>query len=368
VLFGLLAAAWRYRDGPARWEVAAGAAVALGIVLTTAGIGHAAAGPWVPFALATTTVHVAAMTVWLGGLAGLLLGVLRRGVPLTEMAAALPGFSRMAFAAVSALVVTGIIQAVREVTSPGALFTTEYGLLLTAKLCVVVVVLGAAAVSRVWVQQHLGIGGRRPDGRRRVTAHAFAAGSGDGGGHADGDGDGVEAAAVGIADAAGAGAGLPERIQREATAALPSLRRSVLVELALAVVVLALSAVLIGEAPPSAASTPQPIDRTLTLRGTSGTDGSVEVSVAPASPGVNSLHLYLFDRTGQLTQPAGIQVGLTNPAESIGPLNVPLQPAGPGHYLSDAMNIPGAGTWTATVTVRVDEFTAVTASTTFPVR
>jgi copper transport protein len=75
-----------------------------------------------------------------------------------------------------------------------------------------------------------------------------------------------------------------------------------------------------------------------------------------------------LDSSGQLTQPAGIQVSLTNKEASIGPLNVPLAPAGPGHYLADAMNIPGSGTWTLVVTVRVDEFTATTASTSFPVR
>jgi copper transport protein len=47
---------------------------------------------------------------------------------------------------------------------------------------------------------------------------------------------------------------------------------------------------------------------------------------------------------------------------------VKLLPGGPGHYLADGMDIPGAGTWTLTVTVRLDEFTATTASTDFPVR
>jgi copper transport protein len=32
------------------------------------------------------------------------------------------------------------------------------------------------------------------------------------------------------------------------------------------------------------------------------------------------------------------------------------------------MNIPGAGTWTLVVSIRLDEFTAITARTEFPVR
>jgi copper transport protein len=158
------------------------------------------------------------------------------------------------------------------------------------------------------------------------------------------------------------------RVHADAAADLPALRRSVLLELALALVVLALTSVLVQESPTAAAATAQPIDVTRTLQGTAGPSGTVEISLAPATSGINSLHLYLNDRTGQPTQPAGIQVALTNRARGIGPLNVILQPAGPGHYVADALNIPGTGTWTLTVTVRVDEFTATTASTTFPVR
>jgi copper transport protein len=94
----------------------------------------------------------------------------------------------------------------------------------------------------------------------------------------------------------------------------------------------------------------------------------VQVSVDPARPGANTLHVYLFDDNGQLTQPADIKVTLTEREQQIGPLAVELAPAGPGHYVGDGMSVPGAGTWTLTVTVRLDEFTATTATTDFPVR
>jgi len=91
------------------------------------------------------------------------------------------------------------------------------------------------------------------------------------------------------------------------------------------------------------------------------------VSIDPARPGPNTLHVYLFDDRGQLTQPAGIRVTLTEQEQEIGPLDVELSAAGPGHYVGEPV-LPAAGTWTLTVTVRQDEFTAVTASTVFPVR
>jgi copper transport protein len=163
-------------------------------------------------------------------------------------------------------------------------------------------------------------------------------------------------------------AGLRYHLQSESAAEhVPALRRSVLVEFAVAAVVLALSAVLVGT-PPARSAVAQPVDVLLPLQGSAGPSGSVQVSVDPARPGPNTLHVYLFDDTGRLTQPAAITVSLSEAAQQIGPLDVDLQPAGPGHYVGDGMSIPGAGTWTLAVSVRLDEFTATTASTDFPVR
>jgi copper transport protein len=347
VFLAVVARAWR-GESPPRWFAPAGGVLALGLVVTTAAVGHPVAGPWPGLELPVTIVHVTAMAVWLGGLAGLLAGVLRTGVDAGQLGVALPRFSRLAFGSVVALVVTGIVQAVREVGSPEALVSTEYGWLLVAKLLVVAVILAAAGLSRVWVQQHLGVHRPRPGGRRRVTAHAFAAGSP------------VEERDVAV----------EERTRAQAGAAVEQLgpfRRSVLVELLLAVVVLGVTSVLVGS-PPAESALAQPVDVTLPLQGSSGSSGSVQVSVDPARPGANTMHLYLFDDNGQLTQPAQITVSLTESEQQIGPIDVPLQPAGPGHYVADAMSIPSAGTWTLTVNVRVDEFTARTASTDVLVR
>jgi copper transport protein len=347
-LAAVLRPVWRRGETPSTGRVVAGGALAVGLVLSTAAIGHPVAGSWPGLAIAVTVVHVAAMTVWLGGLAGLLAAVLRPHVPAEEVADVVPRYSRVAFVSVVALVVSGTVQAVREVESPTALFATTYGWVLVAKLVLVAVVLAAAGVSRVWVQQRLGVRRPRPGGRRSLTAHAFAADAPD---------DGMAAAA----QARG-------RLQSESAAEhVPALRRSVLVEVAVAAVVLVLSAVLVG-LPPARAAAAQPVDALLPLQSATGPSGSVQVSIDPARPGANTLHLYLFDDDGRLIQPAGITVSLTESSQQIGPVDVKLQPGGPGHYIADGMDIPGAGTWTLAVTVRVDEFTATTASTDFPVR
>jgi copper transport protein len=349
----VLRPAWHLGVPPARGRLTVAAVLAVGLVVSTAAVGHPVAGPWPGLAVAVTTVHVAAMTIWLGGLAALLAAVLRRTTAAEELAVVLPRFSRLAFGAVVALVVSGTVQAVREVSEPAALLSTTYGWVLVAKLVLVLVVLGAAGVSRVWVQQRLGVRHSRPAARRSVIAHAFAA------------------------PAAGADEFVPEeedaadlRARQQAEGAaeqLPELRRSVLIELAVAAGILVLSAVLVG-LPPARAALAQPVDALLPLQGSAGPDGSVQVSVDPARPGANTVHIYLFDDTGRLTQPADIRVTLTEREQDIGPLAVELLPAGPGHYVSDGLSVPGAGTWTLTVTVRLDEFTATTATTDFPVR
>jgi copper transport protein len=346
----VLRTVWR-RGSPSLPDGVAGGVLAVALVGTVAAVGHPVAGPWPALAVTVAAVHVAAMTVWLGGLAGLLGGVLREEAPAADVARALPPFSRLAAGSVTALVVTGVVQSVREVGSPAALVTTTYGWVLLAKLALVLLLLAAAGVSRVWVQQHLGVHRPRPTSRRRVTAHAFAASE-------EPEPDPVVASAAGARAEVQAAAAAAER---------PALRRSVLVELAVGLVVLALSAVLVGT-PPARAEVIQPVDVTLPVQTAAGQDGSVQVSVDPAAAGPNTLHLYLLDERGQLTQPVDIRVTLTEEAQEIGPIDVALEPAGPGHYVGDGMAIPGAGTWTLAVTVRLDEFTAGSATTTFPVR
>ncbi len=346
-----LRSAWRRAGPPEVPELAAAGLFATGLALATAATGHAVAGSWPALAIGVTAVHVVAMSVWLGGLVAMLLVVLRPFDEDADFAEAMRRFSRVAFVAVATLVVTGILQSVRELGSPTALVDTVYGRLLMAKLTFFVVVLGAAGVSRVWVQQRLGVR-RVPAGRRtRVTAHAFAATAE---GRPDLDDDESVAAR--------------SRVQSDgAREQLPSLRRSMLVEAVLGAAIVLVSAVLVGT-PPAQAIAADPVDVTMQLEGSSGAAGSVQVTVAPAQAGSNVLQLYLYDEEGRATQPEQIRVAIAEEQQEIGPLDVEIAAAGPGRYVAQDMTVPSAGTWQLTVTVRLDEFTATTASTTFAVR
>ncbi|QOV40968.1 copper resistance protein CopC [Streptomyces ferrugineus] len=149
VRLGLLAVAAGYlvrlvrSRRPFGW---AGAALAVGLAMTWAAGEHASAGIQVPVAMVSSALHLLATAVWLGGLTALLVTLYR--ARLTP--AAVTGFSRLAFASVTVLVGTGVYQSWRGLGSWDALTGTTYGRFLTLKLAAVVLLLGAAALSRRW--------------------------------------------------------------------------------------------------------------------------------------------------------------------------------------------------------------------------
>ncbi|MGX4688369.1 copper resistance CopC/CopD family protein [Streptomyces sp. JNUCC 63] len=138
-----------------RARAAALVATAAAVVLwsTWPVTGHSVDGRYTFLALAADFAHLAAMTVWLGGLA-LAAAVLARPGAVTALASVLPRFSRLAFACVTVLVVTGTFQVWREVGTVGALFDTRFGRLLLLKTAGVAVVVALGGVARRWLRRH----------------------------------------------------------------------------------------------------------------------------------------------------------------------------------------------------------------------
>ena len=283
------------------------------------------AGPSPALAVTITAIHVAAMTLWIGGLVALLTGLLQPGARASDLATALPRFSSLALGSVVALVLTGVVQGVREVGSPTALFATPYGWVLVAKVALLFVVLGAAGISRVWVQQHLGAARPRRS-PRRVTAHAFAAHSGTG---TDTEYEEVDEAVDARAAA-----------QAEAAVAdVRPFRRSVLLEAGLLAVVLALSAVLTGTAPAR-------VDGRRAVRrhrAAAGRERSgrqrADLGRPRAGRAEHAARLPL--RLRRAAHPAG-----RDPRDARGaaaadrPDRGRARPAGPGHYVAEGMDRP----------------------------
>jgi copper transport protein len=109
--------------------------------------GHAAAGRWTK----TTTVgvqfaHFAAVGVWLGGLAALLVAV--RGTPSAPKTAAVRRFSTIAAAGLFVVAGTGIVRAVGELSSWADLSSTAYGRLLSVKIALLLVIAALGALNR----------------------------------------------------------------------------------------------------------------------------------------------------------------------------------------------------------------------------
>jgi copper transport protein len=117
---------------PAGPRLAVLGAAAAGALFLHAQAGHAETQS--PVRLLNVTdqwLHMLAAGVWVGGLVWLLLGL--RGLDGPARASAVRRFSQLAFAAVAVIAVTGVLRAVPELGSLGALTSTSFGVALLVK-------------------------------------------------------------------------------------------------------------------------------------------------------------------------------------------------------------------------------------------
>ena len=128
------------------WYARAFAMIAfIGVGLSLAMTGHAATAP--PEALTRPAVflHGLAVAFWIGALAPLVALVSK---PTTATIAVVSRFSRVAVPVVGALALTGLGLAIVQLEKPAALIETRYGLILVVKLMLVAVLLALAAFNR----------------------------------------------------------------------------------------------------------------------------------------------------------------------------------------------------------------------------
>ncbi|WP_207921449.1 copper resistance protein CopC [Micromonospora sp. KC721] len=286
-----------------------------GIILAVLGVatlftwplaGHAAASPAPAVSVLVDAVHLGSMAVWLGGLV-MLAGFLLRRADERELDAILPIWSRWAALAVAALLLAGTVQGLIEVGTLGALVGTAYGRLLLAKIILFALVIGVAAYSRALV-------------RRRTAA------------------------------------GRPARV-----------RRAVGVELAVAAVVLGLSAVLVQTTPARVAAG----DVAGTANAYFSTTltspiYSLQVELDPAERGNNSLHLYAYTKDNRPQPVAEWRATAALPSAGIEPIEIPLLPLTDNHATGE-LNFPAAGEWQLRFTVRISDIDQATVTVTVPI-
>jgi len=80
----------------------------------------------------------------------------------------------------------------------------------------------------------------------------------------------------------------------------------------------------------------------------------VSVVVDPAKAGPLAIHLYILTSAGIIDDVPEVDANMSNTAAGISGLKIPLQVAGPGHYVAYGFDVPISGTWTINVTVRTD--------------
>ncbi len=155
----LVAVLWRARRREPRRQdsflIALGAVLAGASAATLAWTGHAAADTGADhyIHLGADTIHLLAAGAWVGALPGLV-SLLRRAGDEADWRYALSAlaaqrFSTMGLVIVSALVVTGLVNASYLVGNVAALFRTTYGQLLLCKLLLFGLMFALAAVNRL---------------------------------------------------------------------------------------------------------------------------------------------------------------------------------------------------------------------------
>lgn len=122
------------------------AVTAAGAMAAHVAAGHAAASGARAFQVAAQWGHFAAVGVWVGGLAALLVGV--RGAPSEIKARAVRRFSFAAGIALAVVAATGTLRAWQEVRSWGALTSTSYGRVVLVKAGLLTVLVALGAVNR----------------------------------------------------------------------------------------------------------------------------------------------------------------------------------------------------------------------------
>jgi copper transport protein len=267
--------------------------------------GHPAASTLPTLTIVADMAHLAAMSVWLGGLV-MLFGFLLRRADTRELGVILPVWSGWAMLAVAVLVLAGTAQALMQVVTLDALTGTTYGRLVLLKVGLLAVVVAVAAYSR------------------RLTTRA----------------------------------------EEEPTPR--RLRRSVCTELAVVAVVLGLTAALVQTTPARtatvAADQTGPYTTTVT-----GSFYVLDVTVDPARVGTNGVHLFAYTTDRKPLTVVEWKATAALPTQSIEPITVPLLPVPPNHAVTE-VNLPDKGDWQFRFTLRVSDTLQETGSATIPIR
>jgi copper transport protein len=320
----LTAMALRHSEGRDRRALTALTLVlGAGMALTPSFSGHASTAG--KLALTSDIAHIIAAALWTGGLGFLVLALMLARDDRWPLATrAVPRFSNMAVVSVATLLIAGVINGYLQVRTWSALWETRYGLLLLAKIALVIPLLGLGAYNNRYAVPRLKAGIASVLERRRFLT------------------------------AAG-------------------------VELAIMVAVVAVTAVLVNAEP---ARTEAMMEGMAMEDGAMGTEAGdqeafesdvdlgemmAHLVVEPAMPGENSIHLTFEHADAErLTK---VSVAASLPSEDIGPLAFPAKPVQgqPGEYVAEGASLSLPGEWELRIEALMGEFDLLTETITVPI-
>ncbi|MGW2410884.1 copper resistance CopC/CopD family protein [Streptomyces tubercidicus] len=386
-----------------------GVIVATGLAATWAMAEHASTGLQPAVAMPVDVLHLLAVAAWLGGLAALVVS-LYWGPPVER--AAVRRFSRIAFGSVVVLVATGLYQSWRQVGTWRALTDTSYGQLLLLKVALVVVLVGIAWLSRRWTGRlaevpETDVPETEVSAAEVSAAELRATGKAETDGEKDAE-EAAEKAAVGAAVTAATATtaspapapktgSSPEttpdptraaqlarqqaavrtartKRQRDADPERLGLRRSVLAEASVAVILLVVTTALTAtepartEAAVKATSGGQSAEagrpQTLTVPfDTGGPDGkgTARIGLTPGRSGsANALKLRITDPSGKPMDVPEVKVSFTEKSKKLGPLSVTTRHTGKGQWRASGVQLPVPGKWRLSLVVRTSDIDQVT--------
>jgi copper transport protein len=349
-----------------------GAVIAAGIAGTWALAEHASTGIQPGIAMPVDVLHLLAVAGWLGGLAALLVALYRTP---DVTSGAVRRFSRVAFGSVLVLAATGLYQSWRQVGSWSALTGTRYGQVLLVKVALVAVLVGVAWISRRWTGRLTERAESADDAAQPADSAVTTEAMEPAPSAVAPDEEVAPERAAQLSRQRAALTATKERRARDADPARSGLRRSVLVETGIAVVLLVVTTILTSTEPgrteeeaargstTSAASPVTGGQVNLSLpfdTGGQNGKGTVRLDISPGGTGSNSVHVWIDGTDERPLDVPEVKLAFTLESKDIGPLPVVPDRLTEGHWTSSGVQIPMAGDWTVAVTVRTSDIDQTT--------
>lgn len=262
----------------------------IGAGLALAATGHAASAQPRYLTMPAVFLHGVSLAFWIGALLPLAVAMRRRREQAVGM---LMEFSRAIPFAVAALLVSGLLLATIQLERLDALWSTDYGRVLTIKLALVAALLLLALWNRLWLTPRIGNGGHA----RRL------------------------------------------------------MRRSILAELALVLAILGVVGLWRFTPPPRALVVAN--DNFFTH--VHAEKAMADVTLSPGHAGPIQIAIQLRTPDERLLDAKGLSVTLSNPEAGIEPATADAQPAGEGQWRV-AMAAPVPGQWTLRLDILISDF------------